>query len=156
MQTTIKKNIFDMVDSSYDAEDSSRYFNVAMLVLISLNVIAAILETEARLYSRYKIFFDLFEGISVGLFTLEYVLRIWSCTEDPKYKEPVSGRLRFALTPFMLIDLVAFLPFYVPIWRMDLRIIRVVRLFRLFRLMKMGRYTKSLLIIQNVIKSKKG
>ena len=60
MQTTIKKKIFDMVDSSYDAEDSSRYFNVVMLVLILLNFIAAILETEAGLYSRYKIFFDFF------------------------------------------------------------------------------------------------
>ena len=155
MQTTIKKHIFDMVDSSYNTEDSSRFFNVVMLVLISLNVVAAILETEVVLYSRYKILFDLFEAVSVGIFTIEYILRIWSCTEDPKYKEPISGRLRFALTPFMLIDLVAFLPFYVPLWRMDLRAIRVVRLFRVFRLMKMGRYTKSLLIIQNVIKSKK-
>lgn len=155
MQATIKKNIFDMVDSSYDAEDSSRYFNVAMLVLISLNVMAAILETETGLYSRYKTFFDLFEAISVGLFTLEYLLRIWSCTEDPKYKGPISGRLRFVLSPLMLIDLVAFLPFYVTTLGIDLRVIRVIRLFRLFRLMKLGRYTKSLSIIQNVIKSRK-
>lgn len=155
MQITIKKNIFDMVDSSYDAEDSSRYFNIVMLVLISLNVIAAILETEVGLYSRYQIFFDLFERISVGIFTLEYILRIWSCTEDPKYKEPILGRLRFVFSPFMLIDLVAFLPFYIPMWGMDLRIIRVVRLIRLFRIMKMWRYTKSLSIIQNVVRSKK-
>lgn len=155
MQTTIKKNIFDMVDSSYNAEDSSKYFNVVMLILISLNVIAAILETEAGLYSRYKIFFDLFEAISVGIFTLEYILRIWSCTEDPKYKGPIFGRLRFALTPSMLIDLISFMPFYVATWGVDFRAIRVVRLFRLFRLLKMGRYIKSLLIIQNVIRSKK-
>jgi|SRR5688572_136217 len=155
MQATIKKNIFDMVDSSYDAEDSSRYFNVAMLVLISLNVMAAILETETRLYSRYKTFFDLFEAISVVLFTLEYLLRIWSCTEDPKYKGSISGRLRFVLSPLMLIDLVAFLPFYVTTLGIDLRVIRVIRLFRLFRLMKLGRYTKSLSMIQNVVKSRK-
>ena len=155
MQTTIRKKIFDMVDSSYDAEDSSRYFNVVMLVLILLNVAAAILETEADLYSRYKTFFDFFEAISVGLFTLEYVFRIWSCTEDPKYPGPIYGRLRFALSPFMLIDLISFLPFYVPMWGMDLRMIRVIRLFRLFRLMKMWRYSRSLSIIQGVIKSKK-
>lgn len=155
MQMTIKKKIFNLVDSSYAAEDSSRYFNVAMLVLISLNVIAAILETESGLYSRYKIFFDFFEVFSVGIFTVEYILRIWSCTEDPKYSEPISGRLRYAVTPSMIIDLASFLPFYVPIWGMDLRMIRVVRLFRLFRLMKMSRYTRSLSIIVNVIKSKR-
>lgn len=155
MQATIKKNIFDLVDSSYDAEDSSRYFNAVMLVLISLNVIVAILETEDILYSRYQTFFNLFEWISVGIFTVEYILRIWSCTEDPKYKEPILGRLRFVFSPFMLIDLAATLPFFIPMWGMDLRIIRVVRLIRLFRIMKMWRYTKSLSIIQNVVRSKK-
>ena len=78
------------------------------------------------------------------IFTLEYVVRIWTCTEYPEYSNPVTGHLRFALSPFMLIDLASFLPFYIPIWGLDLRMIRVVRLFRLFRLMKMGRYSKSL------------
>ncbi|MCI0609203.1 MAG: ion transporter [Anaerolineae bacterium] len=55
----------------------------------------------------------------------------------------------------MLIDLISFLPFYVPLLGMDLRIIRVVRLFRFFRLMKMWRYSQSLSMIVNVIKSKK-
>jgi len=155
MQSTIKKKIFDMVDSSYDAEDSSRYFNVVMLVLILLNVTAAILETDANLYSDFKTIFDTFEVVSVGLFTIEYLFRIWSITEDPKYPKPISGRLRFALSPLMLIDLIAILPFYIPIWGMDLRMIRVVRLVRMFRLMKMWRYSKSLSLIQKVIKTKK-
>lgn len=155
MQPSFRKKLFDLLDSTYDADDSSRYFNVAMLALILLNVIAAIFETDATLNSSYKNIFDIFEAISIGLFTLEYIFRIWSCTEDPKYPNPISGRLRFMQTPSMLIDLAAILPFYVPLWGIDLRMIRVVRLFRLFRLMKMGRYIKSLSIIQNVIRSKK-
>ena len=55
----------------------------------------------------------------------------------------------------MLIDLLSFLPFYLPLVGMDLRIIRAVRLFRLFRLFKMGRYSQSLTKLANVIKSKK-
>ena len=55
----------------------------------------------------------------------------------------------------MLIDLISFLPFYIPLGDVDLRIIRAVRLFRLFRLFKMGRYSKSLNILVNVIKTKK-
>lgn len=155
MKITIKKKIFDMVDSSYDAEDSSRYFNFVMFVLILLNVAAAILETDANLYSDSKLFFDVFEAISIGLFTIEYIFRLWSCTEDPKYPGPVSGRLHFALSPFMLIDLIAILPFFVPGWSVDLRMIRVLRLFRFFRLMKLWRYSKSLSLIQSVLKSKK-
>lgn len=155
MERTIRKKVFDLVDSTYDAEDSSRYFNVGMLILILLNVVAAIIETDAGFYARYQTFFNLFEMISVGIFTLEYGIRIWSCPEDSKYPHPLFGRLRFALSPVMLIDLMAFLPFYMPMWRMDLRMIRVIRLFRLFRLIKMWRYSKSLSLLQNVFRSKK-
>jgi len=155
MQMTIKKKIFEIIDPSHAYDDTSKTFNVSMLVLISLNIVSVILETEAGLYSRYRIFFDFFDVFSVGVFTLEYILRIWTCTEHPEYKAPISGRLRYALSTSMLVDLISFLPFYVPLWGMDLRIIRVIRLFRLFRLMKMARYSKSLSTIVNVIKSKK-
>jgi voltage-gated potassium channel len=155
MQTTLKKKIFEIVDASYDDQDATRFVNLGMLILIFLNIVAAILETETQFYSRHKALFDFFELFSVGIFTLEYILRLWTCTEDPKYKDPIWGRLRFALSPFMLIDLAAFLPFYIPFWGMDLRMIRVVRLSRLFRLMKMGRYSKSLSTIQKVISNKK-
>ncbi len=155
MQKTIKKRIFEIVNPSNAYEDTSRVFNIGMLVFISLNVVSVILETEVGLYARYRNFFDFFEILSVGIFTLEYVLQIWSCTEHPQYKAQISGRLRYALSISMLIDLFSFLPFYVPLWGLDLRIIRVVRLFRLFRLMKMWRYSRSLSMIINVIKSKK-
>jgi voltage-gated potassium channel len=155
MQTTLKKTIFEIVDSSYDDQDATRFLNLGMLVLIFLNVIAAILETEAALYSRHKMLFDAFEVLSVAIFTLEYLVRIWTCTEYPEYSHPITGRLRFALSPFMLIDLTSFLPFYMPIWQLDLRMIRVVRLFRMFRVMKMGRYSKSLATIQKVLRTKK-
>ncbi|MCI0609204.1 MAG: hypothetical protein L0Z71_09105 [Anaerolineae bacterium] len=73
MQTTIKKKIFEIIDPSHAYEDTSKAFNVSMLVLIFLNVVAVILETEAGLYARHKVFFDFFEIFSVGIFTLEYV-----------------------------------------------------------------------------------
>lgn len=155
MQITLRKKIFDVVDATYDDQDETKYLNIGMLILISLNVIAAILETEAYLYATYKSFFGIFEALSVVVFTIEYILRVWSCVEDPKYTNPIRGRLRFALSPYMLIDLASFLPFYIPTWGMDLRMIRVVRLFRLFRVMKMGRYSKSLSTIQKVISNKK-
>jgi voltage-gated potassium channel len=55
----------------------------------------------------------------------------------------------------MLIDLFSFVPFYLPLGGLDLRIIRAERLFRLFQLFKMGRYSSSLSKMVNVIKSKK-
>ena len=65
------------------------------------------------------------------------------------------GRIRFALQPLQIIDLLAILPFYLPFIGIDLRFLRAVQLFRLFRLLKMGRYSQSLTTLTNVIKSKK-
>ena len=60
------------------------------------------------------------------------------------------------LTPLAIIDLLAILPFYLPmIIPLDLRFIRAVRLFRLFRLFKMGRYSKAVFILKKVLKEKK-
>ena len=56
MQMTIKKKIFEIIDPSHAYDDTSKTFNVSMLALIFLNVVAVILETEAGLYSRYKAF----------------------------------------------------------------------------------------------------
>ena len=133
----------------------NKAYNVSMLALIALNVLAVILETEESLYQSYKIYFDLFEYFSVFIFSVEYILRLWVCTEDPRYRSPIMGRIRFALTPLSLIDLFSFLPFYLPFLSVDLRFIRSVRLIRLFRVFKMGRYSESLTTLGHVIKAKK-
>lgn len=151
----IKRAVYEVIDHDYDYIGAGRVFNIGMLTLIFLNVLAVVLETEAEIYARYKTTFDTFEIFSVIVFTVEYVLRIWTCTEHEKYKSPITGRIKFATTPSMLIDLVSFLPFYLRLGALDLRIVRAVRLFRLFRLFKMGRYTRSLGILANVIKAKK-
>jgi voltage-gated potassium channel len=155
VQITFKKKIFELIDPSSADDTESRIFNIGMIILVSLNIVAVMLETEAEIYSHYRTFFNAFDVISVGIFTIEYILRIWSCTENLNYKDPVGGRLRFALSTYMLIDLISFLPFYIPMWGLDLRFIRAVRLFRLFRVMKMGRYSQSLTKILKVVKSKK-
>jgi hypothetical protein len=89
------------------------------------------------------------------IFTFEYLLRLWSCIADPRYTHPIWGRIRFALTPLALIDLIAILPFYLPLLLpIDLRFIRAFRLFRLLRVLKFSRYTESIGVLGNVVRSK--
>lgn len=155
MQSTVKSQLYDVLIPVNSDKTISRYFNIAMLVLITFNVIAVILETEEGIYQAGRALFDGFEIFSIVIFTLEYVLRLWVCTDDSRYRSPVGGRIRYALQPAQLIDLLAILPFYIPFIGIDLRFIRAVRLFRLFRLFKMGRYSRSLATLSSVIRSKK-
>ena len=77
----------------------------------------------------------------MAVFTVEYLLRVWSATADPRYAHPVTGRLRFMLTPGALVDLVAIVPAYLPT-ALDLRFARIVRLGRMMRILKIGRYSR--------------
>jgi voltage-gated potassium channel len=123
-----------------------------LLNLILLNLVAVILETVPDLASRYGVAFDVFEAVSVAIFSVEYLLRLWSCTSNPKYRHPILGRIRFALTPLALVDLIAIAPAYVPgdVF-LDLRYVRVVRLVRLLRVLKMARYSQTLRTFSNVV-----
>jgi voltage-gated potassium channel len=151
----LKQRVFAIISDPHDENRASRVFNSAMLALISVNVLAVVLETEQVLYAHYAPFFHAFDAASVAIFTVEYVLRLWTCNLDPRYRSPVLGRLRFALTPLAIIDLVAILPFYLPMLAVDLRFVRSVRLFRLFRLFKLSRYSQSLNTLVGVLKAKK-
>lgn len=114
---------------------------------------AEILETVDPIYNAAPRFFDTLEPVSMIIFTIEYLLRIWSCTADSRYRHPVLGRLRFGITPLLLIDLVALLPFYLPFLGLgDLRILRALRL--LAWAARLGRYFEGIRTLGTVLRSK--
>lgn len=154
--TKIRNRTLQILEVAPTGDLPSKVFDVFIMTLISLNVIAVILATIKNLSSHYRPFFSAFEMFSVLVFTIEYLLRLWVCTTGKKFKGLIVGRILFAMTPLALVDLMAILPFYLPmIIPLDLRFIRAVRLFRLFRLFKMGRYSDSLKTLGNVLKGKK-
>ena len=133
-----------------------RLVNIFLMLLIIANVIAVLLESVQQYYNAYEIFFINFELFSIAVFSVEYVLRLWTITENPTYRDVVRGRLQYARSPMAIIDLLAILPFYMPFFlALDLRFLRVLRLFRLFRLFKLARYSSALgMIYRATVKNK--
>jgi len=135
---------------------TTRIFQIFILILISTNVLMVLIETEESLNQKYKEFFYTFEVFSVIIFTIEYSGRVLVCTQDPKYQGKKFARLRFAMSPMMLIDLAAILPFFLPFVITDIRFIRIIRLLRLFRIFKFARYSESMQTLAQVMKAKMG
>ncbi len=134
----------------------SRYFDVCLMTLIVANVIVVILESVEGLYLPYAHIFYAFDVFSVAVFTVEYILRLWTCTEDARYRGSVRGRLRYAVTPLALVDLFAVLPFFLPLLiPIDLRFIRIIRLLRIFRLFKLVRYSYALNLLRQAFSKEK-
>lgn len=130
--------------------------DICTLVLILFNVLAVIYETVDPIYQAYKPWFDGFEIFSIAVFSIEYILRLIFCVNDKRYRRPLAGRLKYAITPMALIDLFSVLPFYLPfLFAIDLRFIRIIRLLRIFRILKVAHYSKKLGLIRKVIYSKR-
>jgi len=150
-----KRRVYEILEGAREEDRTSRVVNVCLLVLIVLSVLALIVETVEHVGSRHASWFWVFEVFSVAVFTLEYLLRVWSCTEDPERSHPVWGRLRMMARPVMIIDLLAILPFYLPlVMAMDGRALRAFRLLRFFRIFKLGRYSQSLQLVGTVLREK--
>ncbi len=151
---TLRKKTYQTLEySASGRRGMSLYVNVFLVTIIVLNSLAIVFHTipsinKDQFYDH--LFFD-FELISSVIFSIEYLLRIWSCVENPKNK----SRLHYIFSFWGLIDLLAIMPFYLTLFASDLGIIRMLRVFRLFRLFRVTRYSHALKMITDVIKETK-
>lgn len=151
-----KERIFETLEKGTGDDKLSKRFDIFIMALIIINVVLVILETVDSVYTQYQTWFNYIEIVSVVIFTIEYLARVWTATLFEKYRHPFWGRIRYVFSWVALIDLFAILPFYLPIlFAMDGRFVRVLRLFRLVRLFKMGRYSTAFALITKVFKNRK-
>lgn len=151
----MRKQIHKIIEASEKHNDASHYFDIFIIALILLNVLSMIFASVESINQEFLNAFSYFELVSVIIFTLEYLIRVWTCVENEKYQGNFIGRLKFVLTAMSIIDLLAILPFYLPLIGIDLRFLRILRLFRVFRILKMARYSNAFDMIKNVLKNKK-
>lgn len=110
-----------------------RYFDYFIQILILLSLVSFSLDTLPNLSYNTRVFLDYFEVISIVIFTIEFLLRIYVS------KKPLSYIFSF----YGIIDILAILPFYLN-RVLDLRFLRAFRIFRIFRALKLLRYNKAL------------
>lgn len=151
---TIKKRVFSIISKAEKGDRASSIFDWFIMALIALSIISIILESFENVYEKWQTGFQFFETFTVIVFSIEYLLRIW--TADLLYPDAKYPHLKYIFSFMAIIDLLAILPFYVPFISADLRFLRMMRLFRLFRLLrvfKLGRYFEALQVIVKVIKT---
>ncbi|MBI05748.1 MAG: cyclic nucleotide-binding protein [Rhodospirillaceae bacterium] len=127
----------NILEVSENGDVYSRIIDYSLIGLITLNVLAIIVESIDAVAANYQPMFDIFELVSVMVFTAEYLLRVWVCIDnaDSKFRGSFWGRLRYIVTPMALIDLVVILPFYLSFAiGIDLRVLRILRLLRILKL----------------------
>lgn len=155
MSCVTREHLFEILEGR-SLHGPGRFFAPGIVTLIVLNVLAVMLDTVESFARTYGNYLWAFEVASLLVFSVEYALRLWSCTASRDFAGGVQGRLRFALTPLAMVDLLAILPFYLPfVASFDLVVLRALRLFRFVRLFKLGRYSESVRTLGNVLRAKK-
>lgn len=151
----LRRRVWEIVEVAAPGDRASRTFDITILTLIGLNVLAVVFGSVESVEARWGWQLYVFEIVSVAVFTVEYLARLWACVEDARYAHGLRGRLRYAFSFMAIIDLLAILPFFLPFTGIDLRSLRALRLFRLARVAKVGRYYSSLSLIKNVFRARK-
>ncbi len=147
----LRARSFLLLESSEHPSVLSKIVNLFLIVLIISNVAAVIIESEPSIGGKYRDLFSAFEILSVSIFSIEYMLRIWACVEAKKVKNRSNfkSRVAYIFSPMALVDLIAILPFFITlITSIDLRLLRLLRV---LRLMKLTHYFKGFNIFISVI-----
>jgi voltage-gated potassium channel len=151
----LRLEVHRLLDPDARATAGERAANAFLTTLIAVNVAAVVLETMPRLRAALAVEFEWLEQVSVTLFTLEYLARLWTAPVDPRFAGR-GGRLRYLATPLALVDLVAILPFFLArSGIVDLRYVRAVRLIRMLRVFKIARYSDALVTFARVFRKRR-
>ena len=129
----------------------SRVFDIFISGVIILNILAMLLQTFRSLSAAFTVF-EIIEYVTVGIFIVEYILRIWTADLLYPNKGFWGSRLRFFISYDGVIDLLTILPFYFLSGFIVFRMLRVVRIFRLF---KINTQLDSFNVITDVLKEKR-
>lgn len=151
----LKKKIFNVIQIGNKEDFISRAFDYFIVFAIFLNLLVTILETYEE-FTPYIGAIKLVELITILIFTLEYILRLWTADYLYPEKKKCAAVLGFVFSFYGLIDLLTILPYYLPFLlpfgAVAFRLFRVIRIFRLF---KINSQYDAFNVITDVLKAKK-
>ena len=152
----LQQRLFKMVSVGVIDDTLNKGYDIVSTGALVVNLIAALLMTFDSMKDRFGGLLLAIEAVTVFFFAVDYVLRL--LTADCLFPNMPAGKsmLRYILSFAGIIDLLSFLPYYLPVFFpagvAAFRLFRVARIFRLFRI---NAYYDSLNVITEVLYSKK-
>ena len=148
---SFRQKIHALVFTSEYGGKLQSIFETFIGVWVIVSVLAVVLESIYSVHYLINLEFVILDTIAVAIFTVEYLMRMYACVEEPRFRHGFLGRLKQARSISSLIDLLAILPFFLEILLHSVLDLRFLRTFRLLRLLKLTRYNNSTKILTTVI-----
>ena len=144
----LRRRVHLLLEQGPVGDGVGRWIERLLVALILVNLVAVALQSMPQFGARYAFVFDLIEYVSLAVFTIEYGLRLWTAVEHGPHQHlpALHARLKYALSPAGLIDLIAVLPFWFAlVLPADLRFVLVFRMVRFFKIARYSPAMRSLL-----------
>lgn len=129
----IKKRIFEIIQIGNRDDAISKFFDYFIVITIFINIIVMFLDTFDELKAYFNLF-HMLEVVTIGIFCVEYILRIWTAEFLYPSISKKAAKLKFIYSFDGIVDLLTILPFFFLSGFIAFRILRVVRIFHLFRI----------------------
>ncbi len=151
-----RKRLFDIMQIGNKNDTVSRLFDYFITIAIFVNLFVTFTLTFQLSESTLAVFRTI-ELVTMVIFSVEYVLSIFTANFLYPGKSYAKSVLLFMFSFYGLIDLLTVLPYWLPfdtIYGMGVfRIVRVIRIFHLFRV---NSQSDAYHVIVSVIKEKRG
>ncbi len=141
-----KRRVYEVIEVSNVGDRSSRAYDVVITTAVIVGLLPMTLKGE-NLYTR------LIELLTGFIFLTDYCVRVYTADFKMGYKS-IKAYIVYVLTPLAIMDLLAIIPvitLFIPVSGF----IRLLKLFRFFRVFKLIRYSKTMIVIANVIRKVK-
>jgi voltage-gated potassium channel len=151
----LRRRVYLALEQGPVGERMAAVVDRLLIALILVNLVAVALESVPSIEARYGAAFDALEYFSLVVFTVEYALRLWGAVEHGPHRHltPTQARLKYALSPPGIVDLISVLPFWLAlVLATDFRFILVFRMVRLF---KIARYSPAMRSLLDVLYSER-
>lgn len=157
----MRKRLFEIIELSDGNDKLSRVYDVVMMCAIVISLIPLAFKETNCLFMAV-------DYITAGIFVVDYLLRfitadykLGKVEDSGKIERKFGGGVKlfiaYPFTPMAIIDILAILPTFTVIASgfKILKLFRLLRTFRVFKVFKIVRYSKSIMVISNVIKKQK-
>ena len=148
---TFRQRVHALVFPSEYGGTLHHIFDNFIVFWVIVSVVAVVLESVQSVHYLLNLEFIVLDSIAVGVFTIEYCLRMYCCVENPAMRNALWGRVKYAKSTSSIIDLLAVLPFFIEAFLHHLVDLRFLRIFRLLRLLKLTRYTGATSTLSTVV-----
>ena len=151
-----KSRVNTILNTYPNEERTARLVRYFLAIFILANTISVIISTMPDLPQSFRTQLFAIISICLTIFAIEYILRLWSCTNNPTFTGRVKDRLRYATGIYMIIDLISIIPIVFPFaFPKDYSMLHIFRLLSIFKLVRYTRHSEALQLMNRVIFKKR-